>query len=84
MSQWRWPLPVLLTKIQETPENWGKNFSVWNPKSNVREANHVMPILTPAFPAMNTTHSMHANHKKIINNEFTRGFNLLKNMNEKN
>lgn len=78
LSEWKWPLPVVLTKIQETPDNWDKNIPVWNPRKNAREAGHVMPIITPAFPAMNTTHSMHHNHKKIITQEFQRGFEILR------
>jgi len=77
-SEWLWPLPVVLTKIQECPVDWDtKNLSPWNPRTNHYDFQHVMPIITPAFPAMNSALTVHNNHKKIMSEEFKRAFDLM-------
>jgi len=77
-SEWLWPLPVVLTKIQECPQDWeSKNLTPWNPRTNHYDFQHVMPIITPAFPAMNSSLSVHNNHKKIMSDEFKRAFELM-------
>ena len=44
--KWQWPQPVLLKK----PEDFGLGFPVWDPRYNVGDRFHVMPIITPAYP----------------------------------
>jgi len=39
-----------------------------------------MPIITPAFPAMNSSLSVHNNHKKIMSDEFKRSYELMNNL----
>lgn len=68
---WAWPNPVYLCtpKYQDTDEN------VWNPQ-NYWQANDLMPIITPAYPSMNSTSSVNEASKEIMMDEFKRGFEL--------
>lgn len=48
-------------------------FSVWNPQSNMRDRNVLMPILTPAYPPTNCTFNMTRSTFDVIKMELTRG-----------
>merc|ERR1712061_642746 len=53
-------------------------FKVWNPKANSSDRQHVMPVITPAFPAMNSTHNVTETTKRILLDEFKRGYESVK------
>ena len=59
-TQWRWPNPILLTGIEDLhpAETEGRYLPVWNPKMNPKDGLHLMPIITPAFPAMNSSYNV--------------------------
>ncbi|XP_055644970.1 poly(A) polymerase type 3 isoform X2 [Toxorhynchites rutilus septentrionalis] len=71
-SRWKWPQPVLL-KQPETP-NLG--FQVWDPRVNVQDRFHQMPIITPAYPQQNSTFNVSASTRKVMLNEFNRGMQI--------
>ncbi|RLN92362.1 hypothetical protein BBJ28_00010728 [Nothophytophthora sp. Chile5] len=48
--------------------------SVWNPKANVRDRLHLMPIITPAYPAFNSSYNVMASTLRILKAEFGKGF----------
>jgi len=50
-ASWEWPRPVILRPTQEKSK--GLSFQVWNPKSHYKDSQHVLPVITPVFPAMN-------------------------------
>ncbi|KAL3217968.1 hypothetical protein MRX96_031883 [Rhipicephalus microplus] len=50
-SQWPWPKPVLLKQ----PEESRLGFPLWDPRVNVADRFHLMPIITPAYPQQNST-----------------------------
>ena len=52
-KSWRWPNPVMLTK----PHDAGYGLPVWDAQ-HVHNARQVAPIITPAYPAMNSTVSV--------------------------
>lgn len=56
-SKWKWPKPVTLVPPLKTPPNGVSPMSVWNPQKNHRDGSHLMPILTPAYPSMNSSKS---------------------------
>eukprot|EP01125_Pyxidicula_operculata_P010765 TRINITY_DN3542_c0_g1_i1.p1 TRINITY_DN3542_c0_g1~~TRINITY_DN3542_c0_g1_i1.p1 ORF type:complete len:449 (+),score=104.66 TRINITY_DN3542_c0_g1_i1:576-1922(+) len=73
--QWKWPNPILLKDIEE-----GGLLArmVWNPKSNARDRQNLMPIITPAYPSMNSTFNVSESTKKIILSEMKRGEEITK------
>lgn len=55
----KWPLPIMLTtKISHNAPPKVKKIQVWDPKLNPRDARHVMPIITPAYPSMNSSYNV--------------------------
>ena len=62
----QWPEPVLLKK----PEDFGLGFPVWDPRYNVADRFHVMPIITPAYPQQNSTFNVSNSTLKVMQGEF--------------
>lgn len=72
-SQWQWPKPVKLNQIQPNPP--GEDREIWNERDNPY---HVMPIITPAYPAMNSTANVSLHSLEVIRREFQRGDEVMK------
>jgi poly(A) polymerase len=72
-AQWKWPNPILLNKIED---GGPLSKKVWNPKINHRDRTHCMPIITPAYPAINSTYNVSESTKRILVNEFQRGLQI--------
>ncbi|GAA6011631.1 hypothetical protein JCM8202_004094 [Rhodotorula sphaerocarpa] len=68
MHQWQWPAPVLLKPIEEGP----LQVPVWNPKLYPSDRSHRMPIITPAYPSMCSTHNVTLSTQQIMTAEFKR------------
>lgn len=68
-SMWKWPQPVMLTKIEDGP----LPVRIWNPQLYTGDRAHRMPIITPAYPAMCATHNVTASTHAIIKKELERG-----------
>lgn len=61
--RWPWPNPVLLTEIQDRPNSVsssgsGRYLPVWNNRTNAKDATHIMPIITPTYPSMNSSYNV--------------------------
>jgi len=69
-TQWPWPAPILLTNIED---GGPLSRKVWNPRINTKDRQHLMPIITPAYPSMNSTYNVSESTKKILLKEFNRG-----------
>ncbi len=54
-KMWPWPTPVMLCGIDED-ESMG--LPVWNPGRNMRDQTHLMPIITPCYPAANSSYNV--------------------------
>ncbi|KAI9564763.1 hypothetical protein GHT06_008504 [Daphnia sinensis] len=71
-SKWEWPQPVLL----KPPDNVNLNYPVWDPRVNVSDRYHLMPIITPAYPQQNSTFNVSCSTRAVMQEEFRQGFNM--------
>ncbi|KAK0630826.1 Poly(A) polymerase [Bombardia bombarda] len=74
MLKWPWPLPVLLKDIE-----YGHSVTrvpVWNPKIYPSDRNHKMPIITPAYPSMCSTHNIGQSSMTVIQQELANGVKI--------
>lgn len=77
---WRWPNPVMLCPVQEP----SLGFPVWNPRKNFKDRQHLMPIITPAYPCMNSSYNVSTSTLRIMVEEFKRGNQICEAMEEGN
>lgn len=78
LSSWSWPTPVLISKPYESPEL--ESCSQWSPQRNLHDRGHLMPIITPGFPAVNSSVNVNASTLRILQEEFERGKQILDDM----
>ncbi|XP_051170295.1 poly(A) polymerase type 3 isoform X2 [Leptopilina boulardi] len=71
-SQWTWPQPILLKQ----PDNVNLGFPVWDPRVNVGDRYHLMPIITPAYPQQNSTFNVSMSTRTIMQDAFENGLSL--------
>ncbi|XP_062092159.1 nuclear poly(A) polymerase 1-like [Humulus lupulus] len=69
-TQWRWPNPIMLCNIEE---GGSLSLQVWNPRRNRKDRYHLMPIITPAYPSMNSSYNVSSSTLRIMSKEFQRG-----------
>ncbi|KAJ1308456.1 hypothetical protein OPQ81_004160 [Rhizoctonia solani] len=81
MLQWKWPQPILLRQIEEEVKELDPakrmNFRVWNPRIYPTDRNHLMPIITPAYPSMCSTHNVTRSTMSVMKDEFLRGSEIV-------
>ena len=68
-NQWDWPRPVYLKQI----EDLNLQQRVWNPRIHVSDRYHKMPVITPAYPSMCSTHNVSSSTLTLMMSEFQRG-----------
>lgn len=73
-SLWKWPLPI---KLRTDVTDVDLDIPVWDPNRNVRDANHLMPIITPCFPPINSTHNVSKSTFRVIKQEFERADKIM-------
>lgn len=71
-SRWKWPQPVLLKQ----PDTVNLGFAVWDPRINIQDRYHIMPIITPAYPQQNSTFNVSSSTSKVIQSEFQEGMEI--------
>jgi poly(A) polymerase len=95
-AAWNWPNPVMLTEIQDTPPvvvtgppgrpttESVVRLPAWNPEENRRDGLHVMPIITPAYPSMNSSYNVGLPQLRRIQEEMIRASKLLQEYSQDN
>ncbi|EPR78646.1 poly(A) polymerase [Spraguea lophii 42_110] len=73
-AKWKWPLPVILKEI----EDYKYNFKVWDPKAYPSDRFHKMPVITPAYPSMCSTHNVITSTQTRFLEELNRSIDIFK------
>ncbi|KAF4032068.1 Poly(A) polymerase predicted RNA binding domain [Phytophthora infestans] len=68
LSEWQWPQPVMLNMIYDA----GLGFDMWDPRQSVFDRSHIMPIITPAYPHMNSSVQVSQSSFSVIYEELWR------------
>mmetsp|Transcript_20401 Transcript_20401/g.30526 ORF Transcript_20401/g.30526 Transcript_20401/m.30526 type:complete len:524 (+) Transcript_20401:48-1619(+) len=78
---WRWPAPIRLTETIKDP---ALGLEVWDPTVNPKQRMELAPIITPAYPSMNSTYNINHSTLRVLQSEFKRGKSILEGINKKN
>lgn len=57
--------------MKDVPD--GLELPYWDPRYNPSDRNHIMPIITPAYPPQNSTFNVTQSNLKIIQKEVELG-----------
>lgn len=74
-KDWKWPEPVMLNNIQPNPPGAliTEERQVWSQANSPKD---VMPLITPAYPAMNSAFNVSSHTFAVIAQEIHRGFEI--------
>jgi poly(A) polymerase len=74
-GEWKWPEPVQLNDIQSDPPDAYEKREVWSPKPY-----HHFPIITPAYPATNSSDKVSKHTREVMVDEMLKASNVTKNI----
>lgn len=74
-KDWNWPEPIMLNNIQQSAPGGllSDERPVWSQKNNPKD---LMPLITPAYPAMNSAFNVSAHSFEVMRFEIERGFKV--------
>mmetsp|Transcript_17637 Transcript_17637/g.31895 ORF Transcript_17637/g.31895 Transcript_17637/m.31895 type:complete len:586 (-) Transcript_17637:431-2188(-) len=75
-ANWKWPGPVFLSSKQKHPPKGVKQLPIWDPNENYRDATHLMPIITPCYPPMNSSSNVGEPQLRRLRDELWRARKL--------
>jgi poly(A) polymerase len=80
---WKWPEPIMLNNIQHNPfgQLVTEERQVWSPVIN---QNDIFPIITPAYPAMNSAFNVNLHSFLVLQNEISHGYDICESILKKN
>lgn len=68
-STWKWPAPIMLNRLHPNPP--GENREIWSKDlTHYKLAKNMMPIITPAYPAANSSFNVSEHTLKVMHAEF--------------
>ena len=73
-STWNWPTPVRIAT--QHASSIRADLTVWDPINNFRDAKHLMPIITPCYPSMNSSYNVGEPQLRRIRDELHRAAKL--------
>jgi poly(A) polymerase len=73
-AHWVWPNPIMIAAPVEYSEFYG--LTSWNYVKNAKDRMDIMPIITPAFPQMNSAYNVGMAQFRSIQEEIVRGYRL--------
>lgn len=76
LSTWSWPAPILITKPYDNPLA-GDSVAQWSPRTSHHDRAHLMPIISPGFPAVNTAVNVNLSTMRVLMDELTRGKRIM-------
>lgn len=86
-AHWMWPFPVALNDIRVSPPPGVLPMRVWNPadpslspSERKRYMSEVMPILTPAYPSMNSAYNVGWSQRERIMEELTKAWGTIQSL----
>ncbi|KAG7395621.1 hypothetical protein PHYBOEH_003421 [Phytophthora boehmeriae] len=74
LSSWHWPTPILVAQPSTGIDN---SCVQWDPQHNIHDRAHLMPIITPGFPAVNTAVNVNLSTLRVLREEFARGKSIM-------
>lgn len=78
-SGWQWPNPVML--VEQENLSVRPDMPQWDPRVHENERADLMPVITPAYPSINSTYNVIESTHFLIKKEFGRGKMLLAEIN---
>lgn len=74
---WTWPTPLLVEELQMEPPPGVKKMHFWNPMENYRDGLDLCPILTPAYPSMNSAYNVGLSQLRRMQDEFYKAWTMV-------
>ncbi|GLC37322.1 hypothetical protein PLESTM_000568400 [Pleodorina starrii] len=66
LKAWPWPRAIHL----RVPEDHSLGLPVWDPRPGTRDSLALMPVITPAYPAMNSLYNVQRSTLEVMTGEF--------------